>query len=213
MALRWEARVRAAERVRFEATTFGKIVGKLGLSGVGASWLPLRKRSLLFLAWGASAAQVQAGRLRCRCDDARGHRGHVRIARCGLRAARLTAPAGRLSPALLTVPVPMGPGCNRRPARRRTGRAPKFRASVARGLRSAVDAPRAVEHRVGVRDHRAGRRPSPSERGSRVAVPGPLRPSKVPRLRSSRASVTTGLKRSGAGVEPTEPWATRPHWF
>ena len=51
MALRWEARVRAAERVRFEATTFGRIVGKLGLSGVGASWLPLRKRSLLFLAW------------------------------------------------------------------------------------------------------------------------------------------------------------------
>ena len=21
------------------------------------------------------------------------------------------------------------------------------------------------------------------------------------------------VKRSGAGVEPTEPWAARPHWF
>jgi hypothetical protein len=26
-------------------------------------------------------------------------------------------------------------------------------------------------------------------------------------------SFLQSLGRSGAGVEPTEPWATRPHWF
>jgi hypothetical protein len=51
MAVRWEARVRAAERVRFEGTVLGRIAGKLGLSGLVAYRLPLDKRRLLFLAW------------------------------------------------------------------------------------------------------------------------------------------------------------------
>jgi hypothetical protein len=51
MALRWEARVRAAERVRFDGTLLGRIVRTLGLSGLVASRLPLRKGRLLVLAW------------------------------------------------------------------------------------------------------------------------------------------------------------------
>ena len=51
MALRWESRVRAAERVRFEATFLGRILATLGLSGLGASRPPLRKQRLLFVAW------------------------------------------------------------------------------------------------------------------------------------------------------------------
>lgn len=51
MALRWEERVRAAERVRFEGTFLGRIVQTLGLSGLVASRLPLRKGRLLFVAW------------------------------------------------------------------------------------------------------------------------------------------------------------------
>jgi hypothetical protein len=36
------------------------------------------------------------------------------------------------------------------------------------------------------------------------------------RHRASREGPGKGLRfflRSGAGVEPTEPWAARPHWF
>jgi hypothetical protein len=51
MALRWEARVRAAERVRFEGTLLGRILRTLGLSGLAASRLPLGKGRLLFLGW------------------------------------------------------------------------------------------------------------------------------------------------------------------
>src|SRR5947199_10122457 len=51
MALRWESRVRAAERVRFEATLFGRILAAVGLSALWAQRLPLRKGRLLSLAW------------------------------------------------------------------------------------------------------------------------------------------------------------------
>jgi hypothetical protein len=49
MALRWAERVRAAERVRFEATVFGRILASLGKSGLWAQRLRLRNR-LLFVA-------------------------------------------------------------------------------------------------------------------------------------------------------------------
>jgi hypothetical protein len=51
MALRWEERVRAAERVRFEATVFGRILASLGLSGLWAQRVRFGKQRLLFLAW------------------------------------------------------------------------------------------------------------------------------------------------------------------
>ena len=51
MALRWAERVRAAERVRFEATVFGRILASLGLSGLWAQRVRFGKQRLLFLAW------------------------------------------------------------------------------------------------------------------------------------------------------------------
>jgi hypothetical protein len=51
MALRWEARVRAAERVRFEATLFGRILGAVGLTALWTQRSALRKQRLLALAW------------------------------------------------------------------------------------------------------------------------------------------------------------------
>jgi hypothetical protein len=51
MALRWESRVRAAERIRFEATVFGRILAAVGLSALCAKWQPFRKRRLLAFAW------------------------------------------------------------------------------------------------------------------------------------------------------------------
>src|SRR3954464_1740247 len=47
MALRWEARVRAAERIRFEATFFGRILAAVGLSAVWAQWPRLRKQRVV----------------------------------------------------------------------------------------------------------------------------------------------------------------------
>ena len=51
MALRWESRVRAAERVHFEATLFGRVLAAVGLSALWAERPQLRKGSLLPLAW------------------------------------------------------------------------------------------------------------------------------------------------------------------
>lgn len=51
MALRWEARVRAAEQVRFEATLFGRILGAVGLTALWTQRSALRKQRLLALAW------------------------------------------------------------------------------------------------------------------------------------------------------------------
>ena len=51
MALRWESRVRAAERISFEATLFGRILAAVGLSARWAPRPPFRKQRLLALAW------------------------------------------------------------------------------------------------------------------------------------------------------------------
>ena len=51
MALRWESRVRAAERVHFEATLLGRVLAAVGLSALWAERQQLRKGSLLSLAW------------------------------------------------------------------------------------------------------------------------------------------------------------------
>jgi hypothetical protein len=51
MALRWESRVRAAERVRFEATVSGRILAAVGLSGLWTQRIRFGKQRLFFLAW------------------------------------------------------------------------------------------------------------------------------------------------------------------
>ncbi len=51
MAVRWQARVRAAERVRFEATALGRILVALGLSSVFAYRMRLGKQRLISFAW------------------------------------------------------------------------------------------------------------------------------------------------------------------
>ncbi len=51
MALRWESRVRAAERVRFEATAFGRILAAFGLSGLWTQRVCFSKQRLFFVAW------------------------------------------------------------------------------------------------------------------------------------------------------------------
>jgi hypothetical protein len=51
MARRWESRVQAAERVRFEATVAGRILAALGLSWLWPARLRLGKQRLLSLAW------------------------------------------------------------------------------------------------------------------------------------------------------------------
>ncbi|HEV8099598.1 MAG TPA: hypothetical protein VGP56_10635 [Gaiellaceae bacterium] len=51
MALRWESRVQAAERVRFEATFAGRILAAVGLSRLWTLRLRLGKQRLFFLAW------------------------------------------------------------------------------------------------------------------------------------------------------------------
>lgn len=51
MASRWDARVRAAERVRFESTVPGRILRALGLSGLVVYRSQLAKGRLLAFAW------------------------------------------------------------------------------------------------------------------------------------------------------------------
>lgn len=51
MARRWESRVRAAERVRFEATAAGRILAALGMSGMWLHHLRFGKQRLVSLAW------------------------------------------------------------------------------------------------------------------------------------------------------------------
>lgn len=59
MALRWEARVRAAERVRFEATVFGRILAALGLSGLWAQRVRFGEQRLFFLAWALTPRKLK----------------------------------------------------------------------------------------------------------------------------------------------------------
>jgi hypothetical protein len=51
MAARWDERVRAAERVRFESSVVGRVVAWLGLSSAFVHRVRFTKRGLLFLAW------------------------------------------------------------------------------------------------------------------------------------------------------------------
>jgi hypothetical protein len=51
MACRWETRVRAAERARFESSPVGRILSALGLSGLFVYRVRLTKRRVLLLAW------------------------------------------------------------------------------------------------------------------------------------------------------------------
>jgi hypothetical protein len=51
MAARWETRVRAAERVRFEASPAGRVLNALGLSSLFVYRARLSKRGVLSLAW------------------------------------------------------------------------------------------------------------------------------------------------------------------
>ena len=95
MALRWESRVRAAERVRFEATVSGRILAAVGLSGLWTQRIRFGKQRLFFLAW-RSPAEAQARRRRPRrCMVA--HRGRDRGRACRGRRAPWLAAAHRLA--------------------------------------------------------------------------------------------------------------------
>jgi hypothetical protein len=59
MALRWESRVRDAERARFDATLPGRILTALGLSGLWKLRTPAGKQRLLFLAWALTPRMVK----------------------------------------------------------------------------------------------------------------------------------------------------------
>jgi hypothetical protein len=59
MALRWEARVRAAERVRYEATLLGRVLAAVGLSALWTQRSRLREQHLLAVAWGFVPRQVK----------------------------------------------------------------------------------------------------------------------------------------------------------
>ena len=51
MAARWQLRVEAAERIRFECTLLGRMLRALGVSGVWLGRERVGKRRLLFFAW------------------------------------------------------------------------------------------------------------------------------------------------------------------
>ena len=51
LAQRWESRVRAAERFRFEATAFGRILAALGLSSFWPQRARFDKQRLFIVAW------------------------------------------------------------------------------------------------------------------------------------------------------------------
>lgn len=59
MALRWESRVRAAERVRFEATVAGRILAALGLSALWTQRVRFGKQRLFALAWALTPPKLK----------------------------------------------------------------------------------------------------------------------------------------------------------
>ena len=59
MALRWESRVRAAERVRFEATVSGRILAAVGLSGLWTQRIRFGKQRLPFLVWALTPRKLK----------------------------------------------------------------------------------------------------------------------------------------------------------
>ena len=59
MVVRWESRVRAAERVRFEATVSGRILAALGLSGLWMQRVRFGKQRLFFVAWALTPPKLK----------------------------------------------------------------------------------------------------------------------------------------------------------
>lgn len=59
MAQRWESRVQAAERVRFEATAFGRILAAFGLLGLWTQRVRFGKQRLFFVAWALTPRTVK----------------------------------------------------------------------------------------------------------------------------------------------------------
>jgi hypothetical protein len=59
MVVRWESRVRAAERVRFEATVSGRILAALGLSGLWTQRVRFGKQRLFVLAWALTPRKLK----------------------------------------------------------------------------------------------------------------------------------------------------------
>ena len=59
MAQRWESRVQAAERVRFEATAFGRILAAFGLLGLWTQRVRFGKQRLVFVAWALTPRTVK----------------------------------------------------------------------------------------------------------------------------------------------------------
>ena len=51
MALRWEGRVQAAERARFEASPGGRLLAALGITNAWTHWVRFRERGFIRLAW------------------------------------------------------------------------------------------------------------------------------------------------------------------
>jgi hypothetical protein len=51
MAVRWHARLRAAEDARFESSLLGRLLNALGISGLWLRRVRLTKRGLLLFAW------------------------------------------------------------------------------------------------------------------------------------------------------------------
>jgi len=51
MAARWDERVRAAERARFESSVVGRFAARLGLSSAFVHRVRFTKGGLLFLTW------------------------------------------------------------------------------------------------------------------------------------------------------------------
>ena len=59
MAVRWQARVRAAERLRFESTLVGRILVALGLSSLFLPPLRLTKGRVLAFAWAVVPRRIK----------------------------------------------------------------------------------------------------------------------------------------------------------
>lgn len=59
MAVRWDARVRVAQRARFEATVLGRALVALGLSRLFELRQALTKGRLIALAWGVVPWRVK----------------------------------------------------------------------------------------------------------------------------------------------------------
>ena len=178
MALRWEERVRAAERVRFEATFSADRPNarplRPGRVSVAAPEGALALRRL-----GARPTTIQAACLRRRGRMACGRSRHIRGARCGFRTARLTEE--RTERRRSGTPT----GRRRRSARASApvGREPAGRTRPARGERDA----RSAAHESSL-TQRAG----PASRNSVRLGSSPRAPTRVGGLRASAGVLAAG---------------------